>query len=119
MANQIILNLPAAIALTGQEQLWANQNGTDVRLTSGQIAALAVVGGAIAIEPVTVTGLNAFAPLTYAPTTAFIVLCINNASVFFNVGAQAAFTVAGKNLTWISTSYNVQTSDNVVAIYTH
>ena len=119
MANQIIPNLTAALSLTGQEQIWAVQNGSDVRLTTGQIAALAVVGGVISIESVTVTGLNTLAPLVYTPTTAFTLLCINNSSVFFAVGPQAAFTVAGNNLTWISTVYNVQTSDNVIAIYTH
>lgn len=41
MANVQIPNLPAAIAITGTEQLEAVQGGVSVRLTSAQIAALA------------------------------------------------------------------------------
>lgn len=40
MAVIQIPNLPAAIALTGAEQLEAVQGGTSVRITTGQIAAL-------------------------------------------------------------------------------
>ena len=40
MANIQIPNLPAAISLTGNEQLEAVQAGTSVRLTAQQIAAL-------------------------------------------------------------------------------
>jgi hypothetical protein len=40
MANQTIPNLPAAVSLNGTEQIWANQAGTDVRITTTQIATL-------------------------------------------------------------------------------
>ena len=39
MANQTIPNLPAATTVAGTEQIWAVQNGTDVRLTPAQLAA--------------------------------------------------------------------------------
>lgn len=48
MANITIPQLPAAIALTGSEQLEAVQNSTSVRVTASQIAALATSSSVIA-----------------------------------------------------------------------
>ena len=43
MASQTIPNLPAATSVGGTEQIWAVQNGVDVRLTSAQIAGIATI----------------------------------------------------------------------------
>ena len=43
MANITIPNLPAAISLSGAEQLEVVQAGTSVRTTTGQIAGLAPI----------------------------------------------------------------------------
>lgn len=53
MANQTIPNLPAATSLTGAEQVWIVQAGTDKRATVGAIAT------AIQIAPTTVASLPA------------------------------------------------------------
>ena len=119
MANQTIPDLTPALALVGTEQLWAIQNGGDVRVTTSQIAALvSTVLGLISIEPVTVTGINTLAPLLHTPITGIIMICING-TAFFTVGSQAAFTVTGNVVTWTSSVYDINLGDDVVALYAY
>lgn len=99
--------------------MWAVQSGTDVRVTTAQIAALAsTLLGLISIEPVTVTGTNALAPLLHTPTTGIIMICVNG-QAFFSVGADAAFSVVANVVTWISPQVNITTGDSVVALYAY
>lgn len=72
MANTTIPNLPAGTSLSGNEQLEAVQNGTSVRVTAAQIAALAEntqgtvtqinTGGALIGGPITTTGTISLPP---------------------------------------------------------
>lgn len=57
MATSTIPSLPAATSLNGTELLWAVQSGTDVRVTSGQIATLGFVS--VTLSPLTVGTLPA------------------------------------------------------------
>jgi hypothetical protein len=67
-------------------------------------------------EPVTVTALNTFAPLSQTPFPGPITLTVNGRS-FFSVGPDAAFSVNGQQLTWISETFSVNPGDEVVAVY--
>jgi len=60
MANVQIPNLPAAVSLSGSEQLEAVQSGTSVRVTTSQIAGLAPgpVGPTGPIGPTGPTGVT-------------------------------------------------------------
>jgi len=49
MANETIPNLPAATALDGSEELWAVQNGQDVKLTSAQLVGFGGLGSVIQV----------------------------------------------------------------------
>ena len=119
MANTTIPNLPAATSLVGTEQLWAVQSGTDVRVTSAQIAALAsTLLGLISIESVTVLGANSLAPLLHTPTTGIVMICVNG-QAFFEVGLHPAFTLTANVVTWISPLYDIQTTDDVIALYAY
>ena len=62
MSSTPINNLPAAISLTGDEQIPAVQNDTTVRITPDQILALIPAGG-------TVTQINTNAPFSGGPIT--------------------------------------------------
>lgn len=72
MANVQIPNLPVAISLNGTEELEAVQNGTSVRVTANQIAALQVgptgaTGGIGPTGPTGPTGANGVGTYTEAP----------------------------------------------------
>ena len=60
MALETIPSLPAATSLNGTELLWSVQSGTDKRVTTGQIAALANGAGPVAlpIGPLTLNGVK-------------------------------------------------------------
>jgi len=62
MSNITVTNLPAAISLTGAEEIPAVQSGTSVRVTAAQIAALNTTVG-------TVTEIDTNYPLTGGPIT--------------------------------------------------
>lgn len=69
MANVQIPNLPAAIAVSGAEQLEAVQAGTSVRVTAAQIASLASSGSAGVVANIAATGTTG---ATSAPLTGVI-----------------------------------------------
>ena len=64
MSNQTIPNLTAATSLNGAEQLYAVQAGTDVRLTTAQIAALVQFEAALAQITMVFNGLPTILPAT-------------------------------------------------------
>ena len=71
------------------------------------------------LEPVSVTSVNALAPLSHTPwpnPTAPITLMINGRG-FFNTASPSDFSVSGTAITWLSTTYSVSPGDDVVAIY--
>ena len=49
MANQTIPNLPTATSLTGNEELWASQNGASVKLTVTQIVGFGGLGTTVTV----------------------------------------------------------------------
>ena len=49
MANETIPNLPSATALDGSEELWAVQNGQDVKVTTTQIIGFGGLGSVVAV----------------------------------------------------------------------
>jgi hypothetical protein len=70
-------------------------------------------------EPVSVTGVNAFAPLSQTPwpnPAAPITLMVNGRG-FFNTASPPDFSVSGSAITWLSSIYSVSPGDDVVAIY--
>ena len=77
-------------------------------------------GGATALlpfsEPVSVTSVDALAPLSHTPYPNPITLMVNGRG-FFNVGSPPDFSVSGNAITWLSTEYSVSPGDDVVAIY--
>ena len=94
------------------------QAGSDVRVTSAQLAALASsYGGIPTIEAVTVTGTNTLAPLVHYPTS-FVMLIVNG-QMFFPIGSQPAFSVTANTVTWTSAFYNIQPTDDVIALYVY
>ena len=62
MANTTIPNLPAAISLTGSEQIEVVQSGVSVKTTTGAVAGLNTAAG-------TVTQINTNSPITGGPIT--------------------------------------------------
>ena len=98
-ANQTIPNLPAATSVNGSEEIWAVQNGSDVRLSSGQIASLAVGGGGVPTIPLTgllygngtnpVTALTLGGDCTMNYTTGNVTCLKTNGTAF---GALATLT---------------------------
>lgn len=74
MASQTIPSLPAAVSLNGTELAWAVQSGTDVRVTTGQIAALANGAGPVAlpIGPMTLNGVKITTAYNVQPTDVII-----------------------------------------------
>jgi hypothetical protein len=67
-------------------------------------------------EPVAVTDVNVFAPLSQTPYPSPITLTINGRS-FFNVGNPPDFRVIGNTITWESTLFSVSPVDDVIASY--
>ena len=63
-----------------------------------------------------VTSVNALAPLSQTPWPNPITLMVNGRG-FFNVGSPPDFSVSGTAITWLSTEYSVSPGDDVVAIY--
>lgn len=91
MSNQTIPNLPAAISLTGSEQLQAVQNGTSVRVTAQQIANLNANGG-------TVTSITASYPLSGGTITTSGSIGLTPASVDNTyLALMSANTIKGNN----------------------
>ena len=74
MTTTTIPNLPAAISLTGSEQLMLIQNGSTYRATSQQIANLNANNG-------TVTSVTAQAPLSGGTITTTGTIGLNNNGV--------------------------------------
>jgi hypothetical protein len=102
--NQIVL-LNAAIA------------GLVVQIdVIGVIAPIVGVSGAT--EPVTVTGTNAVAPLKYAPDGSILLLFVDGRA-FVAVGAHAAFSVNGNQITWTSAAFTILPTSEVICVYTH
>ena len=67
-------------------------------------------------EPLSVTSVDALAPLSQTPYPNPITLMVNGRG-FFNVGSPPDFSVSGNAITWTSTEYSVSPGDDVVAIY--
>ena len=67
-------------------------------------------------EAVTVNSVNALAPLSQTPASNAVTLSVNGRG-FFNVGSPPDFSVSGNVITWLSTTYSVSPSDDVVASY--
>lgn len=114
-----IANLPAAISLNGMEEIPAVQAGTGVRLTVGQIVALATGVSLLNLtsEQLTVSSLNTLSHLSFTPASAFSFLVING-QVFFPVGGSPAYSITGQVITWnIGTTYSIQTTDSVYVVY--
>jgi hypothetical protein len=123
LANNTIPTLPAAISLNGTEQLWAVQAGSDVRITTAQLAAYAFGGifNSLFAEQLTVTGTNTLSNLTNTPTGIFIELIVN-AATYLPTGSAPAFSVSGNTVTWNATNagFSLLTSGfTVIAIYTY
>ena len=71
------------------------------------------------LEPVSVTSVNALAPLSQTPwpnPTAPITLMVNGRG-FSTPRSPPDFSVSGSAITWLSTEYSVSPGDDVVAIY--
>jgi hypothetical protein len=70
-------------------------------------------------EPLTVTALNAVADLTKTPTDADDVTLTVNDLVYKPVGTSPAFSIAGKDITWIpaNAGFDLETDDEVFADY--
>lgn len=112
-----IANLPAATSLSGNEAIPAVQSGSPVRITPAQIVALATMVSAVfTAEQLTVSALNTVSHLTFTPKNGLVILFVNG-QAFFSVGAAAAFSVVTQTITWTSTTYSIQTSDTVYAVY--
>lgn len=114
-----IANAPAAISLNGTEEIPAVQAGTRIRLTVGQIVALATGVSLLNLtsEQLTVNSLNTLSHLSQMPAGAFSFLVING-QVFFPVGGTPAYTLTGQIITWnIGTTYSIQTTDSVYVVY--
>lgn len=70
-------------------------------------------------EPVSVTNVNALAPLSQTPwpsPTSPITLMVNGRG-FLNTASPPDFSVSGNVINWLSTEYSVSPGDDVVAIY--
>lgn len=84
MANVPIPNLPAAIALSGGEQMEAVQAGTSIRLTTAQIASLS--SGTLATQIPTAAALRAL-----TTSTSYPVVFMQSYSGTIGDGAAGAF----------------------------
>jgi hypothetical protein len=67
-------------------------------------------------EPLALSDINTFGDLTHTPAADPVSIIVNGHG-FFNVGTPADFSVSGVKITWLSTTYAVAPSDEVVAIY--
>ena len=69
-------------------------------------------------EAISVTGVNALAPLSQTPAgqASSVMLSVNGRG-FFNVGSPPDFSVSGNAITWLSSEYSVSPGDDVVASY--
>ena len=67
-------------------------------------------------EPLALTDVNTFGPLTHVPAADPVTITVNGHS-FFNIGTPPDFSVSGVAITWLSTTYSVSPSDEVVANY--
>ena len=92
MANTTITNLPVAVTITGNEYLEVVQNGTSVRITTEQIAALVSAAG-------TVTQINTSDPITGGPITSAGTISLKSQSVTNNFLAPMASLTLKGNLT--------------------
>ena len=114
MPDTIPPNTLTINAITGDHwssRWWANK-------AANLLSAMMHGGVGVYAEPVTVTGANAFAPLTYAPVDALTTMeVIVNGRVFSGCSTSAAFNVVGKILTWTSSLYSVVPGDEVIARY--
>lgn len=76
-------------------------------------------GSNLAMEAVTVTGLNTAAPLTLQTPDGLFFQLVINGTVFAPLGATPPFSIAGQQITWLSSTYGFNTSDTVVAFYSY
>jgi len=97
MANTTIPNLPAAVGLNGTEQIPAVQAGTSVRVTSQQIADLAVRTTSVSSVAQTFTGgliSVSGSPITTSGTLALTVAGTSGGIPYFNSGTSWATSAA-------------------------
>ena len=81
----------------------------------------AAAGSQTYSELLTVTALNTLSALTRTPNVAANLFLIINTAIYSTFGgATAAFSVAGKTITWSAANarFNLETTDRVIATYT-
>ena len=113
-----ITGLPVATSLSGNEYVPIVQGGVTVRASTIQIANLQGISGTFYVQPVIVVSQNVLAPLNFTPRSNTVVLTINGVS-YFSQGGQISFTLNNNTIIWVSSTYTIQTSDNVMAIYAY
>jgi hypothetical protein len=70
------------------------------------------------MEGLTVSALNTISNLSQTPDGTVIYLVVNGL-MFFPLGPNPAFSFSGKQITWLSTTYSIDTTSQVFAVYTH
>lgn len=126
MSSIQIPNLPAAIALTGAEEIEIVQAGVSTRTTTAAIAGLSVVAvvARFQTDPLTISVANTLPALTYQPqyqsgvSNGFFMLVVNG-SVIVPQQEPTPFTVASNIITWTSLVISVWPGDIVAAIYNY
>jgi len=114
------------LRLTPGPDYLINYTGNSVTLTAPAGPGMVVVidiyakvpGQGITVEPVTVTGLNAFQNLTHPPDGAILIMFVNH-QAFFSIGSPPSFMVVGTAISWFDANVSVSPGDRVVAFYTH
>jgi Collagen triple helix repeat (20 copies) len=89
----------------------------DLFWSMDQLEETVTLGQYIGSDVLTVTAPNVLSPLSHAPDGFVFVITVEGRP-FYSVGPEIAFTWSGTTVTWVSTTYSLAPSNEVIATYT-